>query len=299
MKIFISIKAGLLRSSNSWKGILIIWLCSLLLVSLVAIPLKGALKSGFGSSMITEMLKNGINVEVFADLGANFRGIFSSFSSGLFMAILVGFLINSFLSGGLFNSLRGLSEKFSAGDFFRASAKNFWSFLIITFIISVIILLLIIIIIVIPIAIVGQNEVTSEGAAFRTGIILTSIFILFLPILLLVADYARAWQVDHEKNSGFKAIGFGFSRTFRTFISSYSLMLILMIIQILYGWLVLNTIAGIKPVTGGGVFLLFILSQLLFIIKILLKGWRYGSVTRLMEINSIILTSASPDQTAR
>lgn len=72
-----------------------------------------------------------------------------------------------------------------------------------------------------------------------------------------------------------------------------------MIIQILYGWLVLNIISGIKPVTGGGVFLLFILSQLLFIIKILLKGWRYGSITKLMEINSIILTSASPDQTAR
>lgn len=41
-----------------------------------------------------------------------------------------------------------------------------------------------------------------------------------------------------------------------------------------------------KPVTGGGVVLLFILSQLLFFIKILLKGWRYGSVTMLMEINN-------------
>lgn len=41
-----------------------------------------------------------------------------------------------------------------------------------------------------------------------------------------------------------------------------------------------------KPVTGGGVVLLFILSQLLFFIKILLKGWRYGSVTKLMEINN-------------
>jgi hypothetical protein len=299
MKIFISIKAGLLRSLKSWNGILIICLCSLLLVSLVAIPLKGALKSGFGNSMITEMLKNGINVEVFADLGATFRSIFSSFSSGLFMSLLVGFLINSFLSGGLFNSLKGLSEKFSAAEFFKASARNFWSFFIITFIISVIIILLIIILIAIPVTIVSQNEIASEGAAFRTGIIATSIFLLFLPILLLVADYARAWQVLHEKDAGFKAVGFGFSRTFRTFISSYCLMLILMIIQALYGWLVLSIIAGMKPVTGGGVFLLFILSQLLFFIKILLKGWRYGSVTRLMEINSVILTPASPDQKAR
>ena len=298
MKIFISIKAGLLRSSKSWKGILIIWLCSLLLVSLVAIPLKGALKSGFGNSMITELLKNGINVEVFADLGANFRSIFSSFSSGLFMSVIVGFLINSFLSGGFFNSLKGLSGKSSATEFFKASARNFWSFFIITLIISLIILLLIIILIAVPVTIVSQNEIASEGAAFRTGIIVTSIFLLFLPILLLVADYARAWQVHHEEDAGFKAIGFGFNRTFRTFISSYCLMLILLIIQVLYGWLVISIINDMKPATGGGVFLLFILSQLLFFIKILLKGWRYGSVTRLMEINSVMLKSSSPDRTA-
>jgi len=129
-------------------------------------------------------------------------------------------------------------------------------------------------------------EVSSEGAAFRTGIIATSIFLLFLPILLLVADYARAWQASHEKNACFKAINFGFSRTFRTFFSSYPLMVILLIVQFLYGWFVLSIVPGMKPVTGGGVVLLFILSQLLFFIKILLKGWRYGSVTKLMEINN-------------
>jgi len=286
MKIFISIKAGILRSAKSWKGVAIVWFCSLLLVSLVAIPMKGALKSGFGNSMITEKLTNGINVEVFADLGANFRSLISSFSSGLLMAILIGFQINAFLSGGLFNSLKGLSGKFSVAEFFRASAKNFWSFMIISFIISVIILFLTIIIIVIPVSIVSQAEVSSEGAAFRTGIITTSIFLLFLPILLLVADYARAWQASHEKNACFKAINFGFSRTFMTFFSSYPLMVILLIVQFLYGWFVLSIVPGMKPVTGGGVVLLFILSQLLFFIKILLKGWRYGSVTKLMEINN-------------
>ena len=109
-------------------------------------------------------------------------------------------------------------------------------------------------------------------------------FFLLLIILLLVVDYARAWQVIQARNRPLKAIGFGFSLTFRTFKSSYPLMIFIMAIQIIYGWLILNIIPGMNPVTGGGVLLLFLLSQILFIVKIFLKLWRYGSVTSMMEL---------------
>lgn len=284
MKIFDSVKTGILSSAKSWKGIVIIWLCSLLLVSLLVIPMKGALSAGLGNSMITEKLANGINVEVFADLGAGFRSLSTYFTSGFFIVLLVGFLVNSFLSGGLFNSLKGYSGTFSAVEFFSASAKYFWSFLVISLIISIIVLLMAILIIVIPVSFVSQAEVTSEGAAFKTGLIVTSFFLLILILLLLVADYARAWQVAQDRNACFKALGFGFSRTFRTFFSSYPLMLILLLAQLLYGWLVLSILPGIKPVAEGGIVLLFLLSQFLFFIKILLKAWRYGSITKMMEI---------------
>jgi hypothetical protein len=109
-----------------------------------------------------------------------------------------------------------------------------------------------------------------------------------ISIIILVADYARAWQVTNESNACFRAIGFGFSQTFRTFLSSYPLMIILLTVQLLYGWLVLSILPGLKPLTGGGVLQLFLLSQFLFFIKILLKAWRYGSVTSMMEQNSYI-----------
>ena len=64
MKILISLKTGMLRSMKSWKGIVIAWLCSFLLASLVAIPMKSALKAGFGNSMITEKLADGFNVVI-------------------------------------------------------------------------------------------------------------------------------------------------------------------------------------------------------------------------------------------
>jgi hypothetical protein len=60
-------------------------------------------------------------------------------------------------------------------------------------------------------------------------------------------------------------------------------MLILIVIQIFFTWEVLKILGGMKPVTGGAVFLMFLLSQLLFIVKILLKTWRYGSVTAMFR----------------
>jgi hypothetical protein len=286
MKVFIAIKSATLRSLKLWKGVLIVWFSSLLLVSMLAIPMRGALNSAFGRSMITEKLADGINIEVFMDLGATFRSLISYFSTGFFLAILIGFIINAFLTGGLFNSLKVSSGKFSTEEFFRSSAKRFWPFLVISLIISLIVLFLAILIIAVPVGIVSHADVKSDGAVFKTGIFVISVFLLLVMILFLVADYARAWQVSKEKNAGFKAIGFGFRHTFKTFLSSYPLMIIILIVQIFYGWLVLTILSGMKPATGGGVFLLFVLSQFLFFNKILLKAWRYGSVTSLMEQNT-------------
>ena len=85
-----ALKSGALRTLKVWKGILIVWFFYLLLVSLVAIPMRGALKAGFGQSMITELLVDGINVEVFSDLGPIFRNLIAYFSSGLFLLFLLG-----------------------------------------------------------------------------------------------------------------------------------------------------------------------------------------------------------------
>jgi hypothetical protein len=286
MIILIAARSAVFRSIGSWKGVLILWFTSLLLVSMLAVPMRGALNTGFGTSTITEKLSDGIDIEVFADLGATFTSLVSYFSKGLFIVILTAFLLNTFLSGGLFNSLKGSSGRFSAGEFFRTSAKYFWSFLVISLITGIIAVAILIFIVILPVSLVIQAEIPVEGAVLKTCIICFSVLFLLLAVLYLVADYSRAWQVSNEKNSCFRAIGFGFSQTFRTFSSSYPLMIILLIVQFLFGWLVIKILPGIKPVTGTGVFLLFLLSQLLFYIKIMLKAWRYGSVTSLMEMNS-------------
>jgi hypothetical protein len=287
MKIFKSLASGFCRTLKAWKGILLIWFGSLLMVSLLALPLKGFLKSGFGDSMITERLHDGLDIEVLGDLGSVFKGLMASIPSGLFLLLLFGILLNAFLSGGIFNSLRGSASKFSGNEFFSAGARNFWPFLVISLIIGAIILVLLFLSFILPVTIVAQSDLGSETATFMTVIISATIFLFLAIIFILVADYARAWQAANETSECFRAIGFGFTRTFGKILSSFPMMVILVAFAILFTSLVFSLIGNWTPDSGGGVFLLFIISQILFFIKSGIKVWRYGSVTALKEINDI------------
>jgi hypothetical protein len=283
MKIFAPIRTGFYRSLRSWKGVLIIWFFSLILVAILAIPLRGALKSSFGSSMITGKLAEGFNIEVFSDLGPALKSIMSFITSGFMFLMLMGFLMHIFLAGGLFNSLKKETVKFSSSEFFRTSAKNFWSFLVITVAVRIIINFISGLLILIPLVFLGLSREVSEKTIFLILIAGSILFLILMPLFLLVADFARAWQVNNEKLSCFKALGFGIRQTFRKFWSSYPLMLIMLLIQGLFLSIAFSAIPSWRPVTGGGVFLLLIVSQLFIYIRLLLKAWRYAGVTSLME----------------
>jgi hypothetical protein len=254
-----------------------------MLAGILAIPMKGSLNAGLGSSAVTEKLIEGFDIEVFADLGNIFKSLGSHFSKGMIILMIVVFITNSFLSGGMFNSLRGSHGKFYVSEFFRASSARFWSFLFISLLLSLMILLLAIIIIVVPLTIVFSSEGISEAGAFKTVIAAIGLFIMILTAVLSVADYARAWQVVNDANDCLKAIGFGFRHTFRTFSSSFPLMLILLAVQIFFVWLVFQIIPPLKPQSGIGIIFLFLISQFLYFIRLLLKTWRYGSMTAMME----------------
>jgi hypothetical protein len=294
MKIINAIISGLKRALDSWKGILIIWFVSLVLVSLVVLPMKSVMKAGLGTSMITEKFAEGFNVEAFSDMGATATSLIRSLSSGLLLLVVLGVIVNAFLSGGLFSMLKRTGRASGAAGFFSASAKYFWSFLVITLIVSVIIVTLVMFIIVIPVSLVSQSDATAESTPYILGLILSIVFILLLMILLLVADYARAWQVANEKRACFKALGFGFGRTFSKFLSSFPMMILLVAIQVFFGWLVLKIIGEWRPSSGIAVFLLFIISQIFFMFRIMLRAWRYGSVTVLKEENDPPVQNTGP-----
>jgi hypothetical protein len=283
MKIISSLKSGFSRAFRSWKGVLIVWLTMFLLVLAFIYPLRGSLNSAFGSSMITEKLAGGFDIEVFADLGPTLRNLLSFFTAGFMFVCLIGFIINAFLTAGLFGSVRKGNGKFSTQEFFRAGSRNFWSFLIISLIITFIINFFSGILVGVPMMIVSVSDTISEKSQFTIVIASIIVLLLILPVFLLVADYARAWSASHENDSCFKAIGSGFSQTFSKIGQSYIMMVLLIFCQIIFGMLILLILPVWKPVSGWGVFLLLIISQLLLFVRLFLKTWRYASITSMME----------------
>lgn len=285
MKIFRSLYSGAIVSVKSWKGVLITWLFTLIMVSVLAIPLRGALKSALGNSMITEKLTDGFDPSVLSELGPTLKVVLSFFSAGLFLLLIIGFLINIFFSGGLFNSVRKDVAHRTFQEFFRTSAKHFGSYVVISVLVRMIINFSTGITFAIPVMIVASGNISTKASVIliSAAILLT---ITVLSILLLVADYARAWQASNERSACFSALGFGFSETFTRFWSSFPMMLLILFIQVLYILSVFFLISGWSTLSGGQVFLLFLTSQILVFGKILLKTWRFGSVTALMEENS-------------
>jgi hypothetical protein len=296
MKISSSLRSGFRRTLKAKNSILIVWLCIFILVLVYVFPLRRSLTSAFGVSMITEKLADGINIEAFTDLGPAFKSIMSFFTAGLMFTFLAGFLLNSFLTAGLFGSVKKDSGTFSSSSFFHAGAKNFWAFLLISLIITLIIDFALLLIIGAPVAIVSLSETASDKSMFMILVITGIVFLLLMPLMLLVADYSRAYLTANEDASAFSSIGKGFSLTFSNFRVSYMMMLLLVLAQILLGVIIMLLLPGWKPMTGGGVFLLLIVSQLLFIVRLFLKAWRYASVTSMMNLMLQGNTSSMEEQ---
>ncbi|MBK9389993.1 MAG: hypothetical protein IPN68_07325 [Bacteroidetes bacterium] len=300
MKILTHLRSGALRSFKAWKGVLVVWVLILFLISLLALPVKSGFKSMIGSSMVSELLTDTVNIDVITDLGTGMGVIMPVMTIGLLLVLFFGFLMNVFVTGGLFSILGSNNDSKPSSRFFAGATSNFWSFLIIILTTLAMLMVTASVIGGIPIMIVrGGDAGTAEpGVVGKTVKIVLIILALMLPLFLLVADYARAWQVVHEEKKPFKAIGFGFSRTFRTLSVSYPLMLILVAFQTGFGALAASKLLSAKPDTGKAVFMFFLASQILFIIKILLRAWRYGSVTSAMEEVSDVI-EVSPDQSVR
>ena len=284
MKIFKALASGISRTSAAWKGILIMWLASLLLVLLPVMPVMAILKSALDRSMITEKLSEGFNLDIVPDLGPVFFSFLSSLSSAIVTIVLAGFLLNVFLTSGMYGILRSDQVNRSASEFFRSALQNFRSFFVIMFIMSIIIILILIIIIFITAFIITSPDSLSTRTMYVILFLslLTVSFIMLM--LLVVSDYARTWKIIHPDGSGFRAIGFGFSQAFRTFISSFLFMLTIVSIQFLFLLVTFRIISEWRPVTGTGIFLLFLVSQLLFFIKIVLRTLRYAGIFSLMEM---------------
>lgn len=279
MKFSKAITQGFGRAFRSLKPIIIIWLISLTTISLIAGPFKSAIISAVGSSFATEMISDGFSIDFWSGLNPVLMASMGGLFKGFILLFVFYIFIGVFLNGGLFDALKTNVCGYQLKNFFKASASNFFSFLIATILVMLMIFFAAGIIIGIPVLIVRAGD-GGEKALFKVFGFARIAFLLVLPIFLLVADYTRAWLCASEHKKIFKALGYGFKATFTSFISSYLFMIMIMAVQV--GFLYLVSIAlNFNPASSGGLFVMFLMTQILFIIKVFLRAWRYGGVSTL------------------
>ncbi|MBS0011671.1 MAG: hypothetical protein KFF49_09700 [Bacteroidales bacterium] len=284
MRFIKAFSSGAVRAFRSAKALLIIWLLTFTVLAVFSYPLKAFLNSALGNTASTDLLNDGFSLSYFADLGQSFQALMSVLTGGILILLLVFFFLYVFLTGGLFDSLVVNKWSYKPGDYFRASARFFLSYLFIKLLVLLMILIAMFIIIGLPLIIQGAGSSGSEEVTLRLVKILRIVALLILPLFLLVADYSRVWIVANDQRKVFKALGYGFKATFRSFFSSYFFMLIMVIIQGLYIMLVTRFLSGYAPESGTGLFLLFISSQVLFLFKLYLRALRYGGVAELYQL---------------
>jgi len=283
MKLLSAIKSGFCRGISAWKVILITWLIYFLLSAIFVFPLKSMIVGAFGKSIITEQFNNGIDADILTDILNNINGLPRMVFSGLFILSLTGIILNAFVSGGLFSSVSRKTPKSSVKEFFAESSVYFWKYFGTTLIMSVLILFAGLFIFVLPVSLAIDSGNTPDKNAFITAYITGGFYFILIGFFILVGDYARASIATGSGKSLFHAIGFSFAETFRNFIPSVPMIFIFILFQILYSGIVLYFIGIWRPESSFGAFLLFLVSQFTFIIRIFIKTARYGGVSSLIK----------------
>lgn len=280
MNIFSVLKNGALRSASAYKFLIVMWLTMLFTICIIAFPLKAELKSLFGFSMLMDTMKGGFEVEAFGDMGVAMKHILAGTVKGGLILAMMGLLLYSFFAGGLFTRFSIGYNKFKIADYFKASARYFFPFVGTGLLVGIMIGFWTLLSFFLPLGI-AQNM--DKGMAFMVSFMKLSGLLWFLgmPVLLLIADNARRWMTTTGTRKVFAALGAGFRSTFKVFLKSYCLILIILIINALLSYLTLKYVSGSVPDTGILIFLFFIAVQVLAVIKLWMKAWRYATVSEI------------------
>lgn len=276
--MFYIIRKGARKSASAYRFLISMWGIMLVTISLVAFPFKSGLNSVFGKSMLSDILLGGFDPEVIGDLGSSFLPIMSHLVTGSFLLVIAGVIMYSFFAGGLFTRFTTGYGYFDVTDYFKASARYFFPFICIGLIMIVMVGMWTLLTVALPVVIAS-----SGGSGMQQIITLLKImgfiWLLGMPVLLLVADHSRRWMTTTGTRKVFAALGAGFQSLAKNFFLSYSSVLIILIVNALVSIITLKFVSGTVPEKGVFILLFFIATQILALLKLWIKAWRYATVT--------------------
>lgn len=283
MALLRTLSRGAAAAASSYKLIMLMWVVTLVMILFVSVPLKSFLVNIFGNSMTVERFADGFDLGLAGDMGKPFVNLMSAVSLGGLLLLVGGFFLYTFFAGGLFASYATAWGGLKANAFIRESARNFLPFLKIGILISLITGAWTFIVIGIPIIV---KMVVSKGSPSGSNIfyLFYALWLLGLPVWLFVADASRRYVAATGSAKVFRALGAGFRALVERFWLSYGIVLVILVLNIIFILLSLWFTTCSVPSKGWMIFLFFLATQAVFIIRLFMKAWRYASVCEKVAI---------------
>ncbi len=282
MSLFKTLKNGALATASSYKLILVIWGTTLVLTLAAGYPLKVFLNSIFGKSMVTVLLNDGFDISLAGDIGKPFGALMASAFAGTVLVGTAGFFLMVFFAGGLFRRFTLAGGCLKVSEFLRSSATAFIPFLKVTLLMMLIIAGYTFVVIGVPalvMVLVSGSKMPSGNGIY----IFYVIWALGMPVWLFVADASRRWIAATGSRQVFRALGAAFRSLRERFWHNYGIVLSVVLTNALLVIAILWFAAVATPVKGIMVFLFFIATQALVIIRMMMKAWRYAVVCEVVQ----------------
>jgi hypothetical protein len=255
--------AGLHATNKSFRMIALLYAFNFLLAAVLAWGLQSVLSTTLGDSMSLEKLVKDFDYTVYTDFGVKFQGRIAALTSQITILILFYSLLSVLLGGGTIASLRNVEERFSMSTFFGNCGTYFFRFLRLFFIFGIIMALLALVLVfvfgIVYSAFTG--DAVSEMGPFVLGIILFFLFLFFVMVVVLMADYAKIATVVNDARSMLKTSWLAIKFVFRHFLSTVSLQLSILLF-VLIGialYLVLENQIGMA--TPIAILIMFVIQQ--------------------------------------
>jgi hypothetical protein len=287
MKVIPSYLYGFSAALKSFRMIALIYLSYLGITLLLAFPFYFLFRSAAGNSQLPDSLMQGFDATAFRELLANGGKGFAFYLKGFLPWVFLFLLIQVYLNGGVLSWISNPRGKFSISSFHRHGRKYFWRFLKLTFY-FLIIHLIIFLILYIPYGLVtGSQEALTDQQQIRPLVFLICGHAVLLVFILLLSDLVKSRLFEQDSRKVLKTLFSCLKMALRHFFSFYFLGLLLLVVPLLLiaGFYLFRSSFAVS--TAGLILLMFLIQQLVVLLRVFLRVWRLAGVYRYyLKINA-------------
>ena len=262
---------------NNKRMLFIFYGINLLFGMIVMLPLRGALNSFAGHSLMGEKLAGRIDMDFLFEFLINNKGAVGETASLLFIVAAVYGLSGLFLSGGAFSVFAAEGE-YSSSLFWGSAAKYCGRFLRL-FLWSLPVLVIFYCIQFVENGVVrlifGKDP--YQNIAFWGGSVRILLGYVGIILYYVLFDYARIYVVVNDERKTRVALWRGIKFIFRNFFKTLGLAAVLFVVGIVV-LIIYNPLAdALHAPNGLIVFVLFLLQQMYMLFRMSLKLTLYAS----------------------